>query len=248
VTRDAVRLTDFQVLSFDCYGTLIDWERGILRALEPLRGQLCNVTDDMLLSAFATFEAAQELETPARGYRDVLTDVHAALARRLSLRVPEAWHARFGRSVPEWPAFPDSRPALAELKQRYRLVVLSNVDHESFHGSQAQLGVEFDAVYTAEDIGSYKPSPANFEYLVAHVRADFGIERAGILHVAQSLFHDHVPAKAAGLATAWIDQRAGAGGWGATKPPAEIPAVDFRFRSLAELAAAVRQDVDAGRT
>ncbi|MBS0562102.1 MAG: HAD hydrolase-like protein, partial [Proteobacteria bacterium] len=157
----------------------------------------------------------------------------------------EEEHRRFGASVPDWPAFPDSAEALAYLKRHYKLVILSNVDRVSFAGSNKRLGVEFDAIYTAQDIGSYKPDPRNFQYMLDKL-AGQGIGKADILHTAQSLFHDHVPAKRFGLAGAWIDRRADqGGGWGATAKPAEDARYDFRFTSLAEMAEAHRREAAA---
>jgi 2-haloalkanoic acid dehalogenase type II len=163
--------------------------------------------------------------------------VHAALARDWGATEDAAEDAAFGASVGDWPAFPDSAEALRELARAHRLVVLSNVDHAGFRASNARLGVTFDAVFTAQDIGSYKPDPRNFAYMLEHLAAD-GIRKSDILHVAQSLFHDHAPANAAGLASAWIDRRGGAAGWGATSAPPAGVRYDFRFASLAELAAA----------
>jgi 2-haloacid dehalogenase len=145
---------------------------------------------------------------------------------------------RFGGSVPEWPAFPDSAEALQYLRRHYKLVILSNVDRVSFRASNDRLKVTFDAIYTAQDIGSYKPSDRNFAYLLEHLRSDFGFGKADILHVAQSLFHDHAPANRAGLASAWIDRRHAAQGFGATKAPSGTPRYDFRFDSMAAFAAA----------
>ena len=140
--------------------------------------------------------------------------------------------------MPDWPEFADSPAALQYLKRHYRLVILSNVDRHSFRASNARLRVEFDAVYTAQDVGSYKPDPRNFDYLVRHLDEDFGLAKGDILHTAQSLFHDHVPARRIGLATAWIDRRHASSGWGATSPPPGTPKYDFRFESLAALAEA----------
>ena len=142
---------------------------------------------------------------------------------------------------PNWPAFPDTADALRYLKTRYRLVILSNVSRDGFAASNRKLGVEFDAVYTAQDIGSYKPAPANFEYLLEHLRRDLGLDKQDILHTAQSLFHDHVPAKSFGLATAWIDRQrlSETGNWGATAKLDELPTTDFLFHSMGEMAAAV---------
>jgi 2-haloalkanoic acid dehalogenase type II len=235
-----MRLQDFRVLTFDCYGTLIDWEAGILAALQPLLGRTGGaVTPQAALEAFGRHEAAQEAATPAKPYPGILAAVHRRLAEEWNVAASEAEHQAFGASVPDWPAFPDSPEALAYLKRHFKLVILSNVDRASFAGSRTRLGVEFDLVCTAQDIGSYKPAPANFRYLLDRLQA-LGHEPDEVLHVAQSLFHDHVPARRAGLASAWIDRRHGQEGWGATPAPAEQAVYDFRFTSLEELAAAHR--------
>jgi 2-haloalkanoic acid dehalogenase type II len=234
------RLTDFRVLTFDCYGTLIDWESGILAALAPLTAR-AGVAREAALEAFGRHESAQEAETPGMLYSGVLAEVHRRLAREWGVAAAEAEHAAFGASVPNWPAFPDSPGALAYLKRHFALVVLSNVDHASFAGSAKRLGVAFDAVHTAEDIGSYKPSDANFRYLLDRL-AERGFAPGDVLHTAQSLFHDHVPAKRAGLATAWIDRRHDKDGWGATPPPPGAVTPDFRFPSLEAMAAAHRAE------
>jgi 2-haloalkanoic acid dehalogenase type II len=233
-----VRLTDFDVLAFDCYGTLIDWEAGIFAALQPLLSRMAEpLGQDAALELFAREESAQQAETPAMIYSELLSVVYGRLARVLGLAEDAAEASAFGGSVPDWPAFPDSAEALAYLKQHYRLVILSNVDRESFRGSNARLGVVFDAIYTAQDVGSYKPSPRNFDYLLAK-QAELGVPKEKILMTAQSLFHDHAPAKRAGLRSAWIDRRHAQDGWGATMPPPEGAAYEFRFNSMAELAAA----------
>lgn len=233
-----MRLTDFNTLTFDCYGTLIDWESGIHTALQPLVARTGKPPSrDAALETFGRHEAAQEAETPDMIYSALLTEVHRRIAKEWSVGATEEDHLRFGASVPDWPAFPDSPEALAYLKQHYKLVILSNVDRASFAGSNRRLGVEFDAICTAQDIGSYKPDLANFEYMLRRL-ADLGVARADILHTAQSLFHDHVPAKKMGLASAWIDRRHDQSGWGATPKPAEEGRYDFRFESLGAMAAA----------
>src|SRR5215469_2086850 len=153
-----MRLTDFKVFTFDCYGTLIDWETGILNALRPLFGsEPVRHSRDEFLAAFARLETAQEAETPEMIYSELLAVVHRRLAEEWGIAATAADHRAFGSSVGNWPAFPDSAAALAYLKQFYKLVILSNVDRASFAQSQKRLGVAFDMVYTAEDIGSYKP-------------------------------------------------------------------------------------------
>lgn len=237
-----MKLTDFKVLTFDCYGTLIDWETGIWNALQPLlsAGQL-DLDREEALARFGRYESEQEETTPSLRYSALLSAVHARLARDLGVRIHADLNERFGASVPDWPAFPDSAAALGYLKRHFKLVILSNVHRQGFAASNRKLGVTFDAIYTAEDIGSYKPDPRNFAHLLEHLEADLGLGAKEVLHTAQSLYHDHVPAEQAGLARAWIDRRFGKSGSGATQIPAAPPKVDFHFKSLAELAQAHRE-------
>jgi 2-haloacid dehalogenase len=233
-----VKLSDFKVLTFDCYGTLIDWESGMIAALSPLTERLARpLTRNEILEAHGAVEATQQRTTPGKPYRDLLAIVYRRLAEGWGLSVSWQECLTYGRSVGEWPAFPDTADALRTLKQHFRLVILSNVDNESFAHSNARLGVAFDGIYTAEDIGSYKPDPRNFEYMLADL-ARQGIAKGEILHVAESLFHDHGPANALGLRSCWIHRRHADDGYGATQRPATMPKFDFRFESIAELAAA----------
>ncbi len=240
------KLSDFKVLTFDCYGTLIDWETGIWDALQPLL--VANGRDDVgrrqALEAFGALEHRQETERPGLLYADILAEVHRGLALQFDLDSTAELDAAFANSLGHWPAFPDTAEALRFLATRYRLVILSNVSRAGFAASNRKLGVEFDAVYTAEDIGSYKPAPANFEYLLEHLGSDFGFGPADVLHTAQSLFHDHVPAKAIGLANAWIDRQrlSQKGEWGATAKVDEMPEIDYVFFSMQELAEAVKTE------
>ena len=227
-------LNEFDVLTFDCYGTLIDWESGMIAGLAPLLAQRPDLTRDAVLEAHARAESAQQAQTPAMAYRDLLAVVYKRLAERWELGASHAACVAYGRSVADWPAFPDSAEALRYLGEHYKLVILSNVDNESFEGSRAKLGVPFDAVYTAQDIGSYKPAPANFEYMIRNL-ADIGIARSSVLHVAESLFHDHAPANRHGLSNCWIYRRHDQDGYGATMDPGEMPRIQFRFDSMAAL-------------
>ena len=238
-----MQLTSFKALTFDCYGTLIDWETGLYAALQPLlkRGGVTLKREDVL-AAFARHESAQEATTPQMIYSELLTEVHRRLAREWKVSEDEKEAVAFGKSVPDWPAFPDTVASLQYLQRYYKLVILSNVDRDSFAGTNRLLAVAFDAVCTAQDIGSYKPDPRNFAYLIDKV-AELGVLKRNILHTAQSLFHDHVPAQAAGLSSAWIDRRHQADGWGATVPPAGTPKYDFRFASMAEMVAAHQAEV-----
>jgi len=242
-----MKLTDFKVLTFDCYGTLIDWETGLWQALEPL-ATAAGKSRDEALADYAQEESAQQQDTPGMLYRDLLTAVHRRLAAAWKVDASDEINARFGASVPNWPAFDDLPAALVTLQKRYKLVVLSNVDRQSFAGSNKRLGVTFDAIYTAEDIGSYKPDPRNFDYLLEHLKQDFGFEHGDILHTAQSLHHDHVPASRIGLARCWIDRQhlRDGGGAGVTKVPEEWPEPHFYFTTLSEMAEAVAREGATG--
>jgi 2-haloalkanoic acid dehalogenase type II len=220
----------FRALSFDCYGTLIDWETGIADALRPWSARY-GIDDEALLAAFAAHETVVESEHPAMRYPDVLAETLGRIAMQFGVDASVRERVAFGASVPDWPAFPDSPAALAALHQRFRLVILSNIDRQSFAASARRLGIEFDLVITAEDVGSYKPNAANFQALLDRC------ERDGLLHVAQSLYHDHVPAKAVGLPTVWIDRRQGRSGTGAT-PAAAAVTPDWTFDSMVAFAAA----------
>ncbi len=234
-----MKLGDFEALSFDCYGTLIDWEAGLSAVLTGwARERGLNLTAEQLLTAYSDLEAATEASQPGSLYPDILATSMRLLGDRLGARVTDADATRLAGSVPGWPAFPDSRDALIALGQRFRLIILSNVDRESFAASRTRLGVDFTSVITAQDVGSYKPSPRNFAALTGEA-ARLGIGPGRLLHVAQSLFHDHVPAKQAGLPTAWINRRHDQPGWGATPaPPAEVRP-DWEFPSMAAFAAAM---------
>jgi 2-haloacid dehalogenase len=214
-----IDLSRFEVLTFDCYGTLIDWEAGIaagLRVVLEPRGIAAG--DEDLLVRYARHEAAVEAGSYAP-YREVLTRSLRGVCAELGVEPTGPEAAAFGGSVGSWPAFPDSSGALARLASRYRLAVITNCDDDLFAASNRQLGVTFDWVVTAQQVGSYKPSERNFEVAFERI----GVPRERILHVAQSLFHDHVPAKRLGMATAWIDRRHGRPGSGATPPASARP-------------------------
>jgi 2-haloalkanoic acid dehalogenase type II len=234
-----VLLTEFEALSFDCYGTLIDWEAGIAAVLRPwANAHGLAMTDEHLLTAYSAHEARAEAEHPADLYPQILARSMRALGAELGAPVDDREADALAVSVPDWPAFPDSADALARLATRYELIILSNVDRASFAGSQSRLGVAFTSVLTAQDVGSYKPDPRNFEALDAEV-ARLGVSKDKLLHVAQSLFHDHVPAKNAGLQTVWINRRHDNPGWGATPPPPTDVTPDWSFTSMAAFALAV---------
>jgi 2-haloacid dehalogenase len=225
----------FDALTFDCYGTLIDWETGILAGLRTaLRPLGVDPSDDDLLEGYATAEATLEAG-PYLPYREILARCLEAIGRSLGVTIDENDAAAFGGSVTEWPAFPDSHDALVLLKRRYRLGVLTNCDDDLFAASNRRLDIDFDWIVTAQRVGSYKPDERNFHALIDRLAAD-GIPAGKILHVAQSLFHDHAPARRVGLSSVWIDRRHERPGSGATPPSDARP--DARFVSMADFAAA----------
>jgi 2-haloalkanoic acid dehalogenase type II len=233
---------DFTTLTFDCYGTLIDWEHGILAELRPWanRHGREDLNDNLILETFGAIEAACEAETPGALYPQILEEVHRRLAQQWGIRSSGDEVASFGQSVPRWPAFADSATALQYLKRHYKLVIISNVDRASFEHSNQKLGVEFDRIITAQDVGSYKPNLQNFHYALADLERSLGVVKKQILHTAQSLFHDVVPAKQVGLATLWINRRQDVGGWGATRAPdvaGDAAKPDFQVASMAEFVA-----------
>ncbi|HJA38136.1 MAG TPA: haloacid dehalogenase [Candidatus Brevibacterium intestinigallinarum] len=236
-------LTAYDALSFDCYGTLIDWEAGIAAVIGPwARRHDPSLTDEDVLVAYAANEAAVLRENPTMLYSAALREAFRRTGATLGHPVTEAEAAELGGSVPAWPAFDDSVEALAILKEHYRLIILSNVDRAGFAGSNRRLQVEFDDILTAEDIGSYKPNPANFRALarLAEERGHTG----RLLHVAQSLFHDHVPAREADLPGVWINRRHDRPGWGATPDPGATVTPDAEYPSLLAFAHAVQEAFD----
>jgi 2-haloacid dehalogenase len=223
---------DYDVLTFDCYGTLIDWEAGLLAALRAALPALDGVEDDALLEAYARHEAEAE-RSPYRSYRDVLAAGVRGVAGDNGLEVADGEVAAFSESVRDWPAFADSAESLRRLHERYRLGVITNCDTDLFAASSERLGVTFDWVVTAEMARSYKPGLAGFELAFETIP----VTRARILHVAQSLFHDHVPAKRLGLSSVWIDRRHDRPGSGATPVADAVP--DATYPSMRAFADAV---------
>jgi 2-haloacid dehalogenase len=236
VTAEPTDFSAIDALSFDCYGTLIDWEAGIggvFSAWAAAEG--VDADTEQLLAAYATHEAAVAREEPTLLYPGVLARAFKAAGRQLGHDVSDDWAERLGASVPDWPAFPDSAEALQRLATRYRLIILSNVHREGFAGSNRRLGVEFDAIITAEDVGAYKPALNHFRRLDA-VLDELQVPRDRLLHVAQSLFHDHAPAHGLGLRSVWINRRHDRPGWGATPEPAEDFGYEGEYPSLAAFA------------
>ena len=227
-----IRFKNFTHFSFDCYGTLIDWETGILVALTPvLKRHTVDVEPECVLKLYARFEAEQEAE-PYQPYRDVLRNVTAELASELGFTPTEVDLNALCDSVTNWPPFPDTVEALARLKRHYRLVVISNVDDSLFEQTAKRLYVSFDEVITAEQVGSYKPCHRNFEFVLHRI----GVPAEQVLHVAQSLYHDHRPAKALGFTTVWVNRTSRLPGIGLTLPAEVVPDLEVSdLQSLVEL-------------
>ncbi len=220
----------YKVLTFDCYGTLIDWESGILNALRPLlSAHQVQLADEQILAQYAEIESALEVGE-YRPYRQILAAVVQQFGERLNFAPTPAEAAALPDSVQNWLPFADTVAALQQLQQKYQLVILSNIDDELFAGSAKRLQVKFDQVITAEQIGSYKPALKNFETMMQRV----GVPPAQILHVAQSIHHDIQPASSLGLSTVWVNRRQNQAGTGAT-PVAEAKA-DLTVESLQALA------------
>ncbi|HEX2090135.1 MAG TPA: haloacid dehalogenase type II [Actinomycetota bacterium] len=223
----------FEVLTFDCYGTLIDWERGLLDAIhEVLDRRGLQARNEELLEAYAREEADLE-KGDYLPYKEILRRCVRALGDRFGFSPSDDEAEAFAKSVGDWPPFDDSAEALARLSTRFRLGVITNCDDDLFARSNERLRVTFDWVVTAEQVGSYKPSRRNFEVALERI----GTSPDRVLHVAQSLYHDHVPAKRMGLFTVWVDRRRGKEGFGATPPASVAPDVIVPdMRSLAEVA------------
>ncbi|MBV7395601.1 haloacid dehalogenase type II [Mameliella sediminis] len=230
-----MKLSDFKALTFDVYGTLIDWETGMVTALKPLTDKVSrSLSRDDILEAHAYYESTTQKWTPSKKYYELLPVVYRRLAEEWGVEVTWEECVAYGLSVRQWPAFDDSRDALTYLKQHFKLVVLTNTDNLSFSGSNARLGVHFDGVYTAEDVGSYKPADRNFDYMLETL-ARQGIQKHDILHTAESMFHDHAPANKHGLRNCWIYRRHDKEGFGATMNPGDMPTYDFRFNSMMDM-------------
>lgn len=223
-------LSEFDCLSFDCYGTLIDWESGILAALRPvLAAHGCDLGGEALLELYGNLEAQAEAGGYRR-YRDILRLVTQSIASRLSFALREDELGVLPESLKNWPPFPDTVEALRRLQSRYRLAIVSNTDDDLIAETAKTLEVPFDFVITAEQVRSYKPSHRNFELALDRI----GLPKQRILHCAQSLFHDIVPARELGIANVWVNRRAGKAGSGATHPAEAEP--DLTVTSLRELA------------
>jgi 2-haloalkanoic acid dehalogenase type II len=237
------KLTDFKLLSFDVYGTLIDWEGGCIEAFRPMlkKSGKEDIDPKKVLQVCHAIQAPEQARNPGLKYSELLTAIHPKMCKELGLQEPTKEESEaFGASIHSWPAFPDSVEALKRLSKFYKLVVLSNVDNSSFLANrQASTGLkdfQFDAIYTAEDIGSYKPSLKNFEYMLKKVKEEFGLEKSEVLQTAQSQFHDHHPAKDIGIKSSWIFRP------GAIMGNRDDPVWNWKFDTLGDMADAVEKE------
>lgn len=242
------KITSFKALTFDCFGTLVDWESGIYKGLEPLVKQLPEshpLHNNRLaaLRAFIDHEGEVETAHPKDLYKSILAKTYAKFADKLGIQVSEEEKTAFGNSVGDWPVFPDTIEALQRLQKHFKLVILSNVDRESFGRtlSDQLTGINFDAIYTAQEIGSYKPDLNNFRYLISHIDQDLGVKKEDIIHTAQSLRHDHVPAHQIGLVSAWIErgEKIESVMGGGPEEYKDLVSYTWRFKNMAAMADAV---------
>lgn len=214
----------FDTLTFDCYGTLVDWESGILGALRPLlEGRDLRPSDDDILEAYGAIESGVQ-QGEFLAYAEVLRRVMDGFAERYGFALQGREREALVQSIGDWPVFPDTREALATLNERFRLVVVSNIDDDLFARTAPGLGVPMDDVVTALQVRSYKPAPVHWERMLERT----GAAKERVLHVAQSLFHDIAPARALGFSTVWVNRRSGRSGSGATplaraRPDLEVP-------------------------
>ncbi len=234
-------LSAYRWLSFDVVGTLIDFEQGILDSVGDIAAtEGVNLDDEQVLERFADAEDQQQQLTPEMPFTQMLEPIYHRMAGELGLPATEEHSAALRESIRRWPAFPDAPGVLAELRRRYRLVALTNADNWALQQMAATLGDPFDDSVTAEDVGVNKPDARVFNHC-ADRQLPLGYQREDWLHVAQSQYHDIAAARRLGVATCWIERRAGKGGYGATPTPAEVTTPDYHYSSLAELHAAVEE-------
>jgi len=241
-----MRLTDFDVLTFDMIGTLIDFERGVLDFMRPrlLRARP-QIDDTEILETYARSQSEVRARAPELLFSARLPHIWEGVAKHYGVAVAPEDGPSFVRSARHWPVFADSDAALAELRKHFRfLVVVTNGDRVAARVMAEALGSPFSEIITEEDMGVSKPDPRAFQYFITHLER-LGVKRERILHVAQSQYHDIGVARAAGLATAWIYRRHGQTGYGGTQVPAQYTPPDFLAISLADLVQQYRLDLGA---
>ncbi|VUC32169.1 unnamed protein product [Clonostachys rosea] len=236
------KLTDYKVLTFDCFGTIVDWEAGVLAGLQPFlasQNATSSFSREKLLTVYHEAEVSQQAATPGLAYDALIAKILPQIATKLGLPQPtDEQSVAYGKTVGEWPAFPDSVDALRRLSKHFKLVILSNVDRDSFSrtNSGPLQGVPFDLIITAQDVGSYKPDLRNFEYMLEQVKSKLGFEKNQIVQTAQSQFHDHQPAKKMGIKSSWIVRP------GAVMGNREGEIYDWKFDTLGQMADALEAE------
>lgn len=223
-------ITSKKLLTFDCYGTLIDWEHGLLTAIRKHPVYL-SIDEDIILASFGHHETQVQQESPKMLYPEVLAQTLERMNKDFDISMADGQKVAFGHSIAQWPAFADTNEALRLLRKQFKLVIISNIDNASISASQDQMDFRFDEVFTAQDLGFYKPDTRVFEKVLSAL-ATRGYLKEDILHTAQSLYHDHVPAQTIGLDSVWIDRRHDKQGLGATPAVDEKYFPQLRFTSL----------------
>ena len=224
----------YEWLSFDCYGTLVDWETGISTAVAAaLTPHGVSRTPAEILTLFADAEPKAQTAQGYREYRPVLRDVMALVGAELGIQFSESELGCLADSLPNWPVFPDAADALNALQSRYRLAIISNVDDDLFAGSARALGVDFDAVITSQQVGAYKPDLRGFNTALERM----GCDRERWLHIGESLYHDIGPANRMGIASVWVNRPDRGGG---TRHTDATP--DLVVSDLTELAGIMRPE------
>jgi putative hydrolase of the HAD superfamily len=237
-----MRLRDFDTLTFDVVGTLIDFETGILEWFRPaLRRYGVAQTDKEILTAFAAVEDDYQREAPEKTFTEMLPLIYAGMTSKWDIEPREEDAEEFGGSIRSWPPFPDTVEALKELGTRYRLVAVTNADAWALGHMSTAMGDPFEERITCDEVGVNKPSPRVFEYVLEKL-APAGVDKRDVLHTAQSQYHDIVPASEVGFATMWIERRRGKGGFGATPRPERIATPTFHAASMADFVRQVRED------
>ncbi len=227
-----INFQQFEVLSFDCYGTLIDWESGILAALKTiLLNHQVNLEDEQILEIYAQSESNHQGGDYLK-YREILKNVVQDFCQRTNITPSESELNYLAESLKYWEPFPDTVEALKALKKRYKLTIISNIDDDLFADTAKHLEVELDWIITAEQVKSYKPSLQNFEFAIQRM----GISPDKLLHVAESIYHDIIPTKSMGLTAVWVNRRKDKEGFGATVPASGTPDVEVPdLKSLVSL-------------
>lgn len=235
------QLHEFNTLTFDVVGTLIDFESGILEWFRPmLINKSVEKTDDEILTAFAACEDRYQSEAPDKPFTAMLPLIHREMALQWNISATENEANDFRESIQTWPAFPDTIAALADLKTRYKLVAVTNADAWALKHMSATMGDPFDEQVTCDEVGVNKPSPRVFDYVLEKL-ASFHVGKSDILHTAQSQYHDIIPARKSGFSTMWIERRQGKNSFGATPEPNQLVEPTYHANSMSEFVRQVHE-------